>query len=59
MRRPGTQLPADRRWLELHRAAVPAARRGAERRLEFPAAAAGQLSGPGTRGFPAQREAAA
>ena len=37
------ELPADHEWLELHRAALSAARRNPERQVEIPGTATGQL----------------
>ena len=43
LRRQDSELPADHEGLELHRAALPAARRNPERRMEVPGAATGEL----------------
>ena len=45
LRRQSPELPADREGLELHRAALSAARRNPERQVEIPGAAASQLRG--------------
>ena len=43
LRRQDSELPADHEGLELHRAALSAARRNPERQVEIPGAAAGEL----------------